>query len=724
MRFWPKRKRKHLPDAMDSRLRNAHWFWLTILIFLTQAQLFYFLPLAVAGLGIAITVLRALSLYFVAHSSAVVATGGRRAEQLMDEAQAKYGKKKPPFRWSVWLSLGLAIIALITVFQSYGHLVYRDASVGLLFILIAIKYAESVTRRDAMLLVCLASFLLITTFFYTQSPLALFSSLLVFFALGGTLDALFQPEPTLEIKHIRTTLKRFGVLVLQGIPIALVLFFLFPRLSAPLWGIPHGTLTQTGLSDSMSPGEIAELTVSDAIAFRVEFDGVPPPNRLRYWRGPVFAIFDGISWRPGPTYFPFDQEFFSEREQASAIDYTVTLEPHDRGWLFALELPYGLPERESGSFEQRQRRFAYKNYAQQLLSVAPVTQTVRYRQKSILRNHFPADPREKEFNLRVPVDKNPQTYTLAHTLRTPGMSDQDYADTVLEYFRREPFYYSLSFDNLEMDPQNPVDGFLFGTKTGFCEHYASAFVVLMRVGGVPARVVTGYQGGEMNPQGNYMIVRQADAHAWAEVLIDGEWRRVDPTAAVAPERVELGLGASLSGSDAVPRMARTDADWLKNAALYWDALKYSWARYVIEFDYQRQRNLWSRMNFDEQLWRIALIAASIIVFWIALLLIVLSWRARRRDPVQAAWEKLCDKLARADLPRMPCEGAQTFLERASKRWPQYQPIFAQIGRTYTVLRYGQPNEKEQPTLLHSLRQKIDAFPSARSLKRLPQRTNH
>lgn len=710
------RQKRQLPDAMDSRLCNAHWFWVTALVLLTQLQLFYFLPVAVAVFGITITVMRALSLYFVARS-APNAPGGRRAEQLMDEVQARYGKKKPPFRWSVWLSLILAFIAFIVIFQSYGHLFYRDASVGLLFVLIAIKYAESVTRRDAMLLVCLASFLLITTFFYTQSPLTLISSLLLFFALGGTLNALFHPEATLKTAHVQKTLKRFGVLVLQGIPIAAALFFLFPRLSAPLWGIPHGTLAQTGLSESMDPGEIAELTLSDAIAFRVEFgDAAPPPNRLRYWRGPVFSIFDGISWRLGPTYIAENADFFTEQEEKSAIAYTVTLEPHDRTWLFALEFPYSLPERESAGFERRQRRFAYKNYAQQLLAVMPVTQTIRYRQKSILRNHFPATPQESNFNLRLPLNKNPQTYALAKTLRTAGMSDHDYVDAVLAYFHREPFHYSLSFDNLEMDPQNPVDGFLFGTKTGFCEHYSSAFVVLMRAGGVPARVVTGYQGGEINPQGDYLIVRQSDAHAWAEVLIDGEWQRVDPTAAVAPERVELGLGAALSSGEPVPRLARTDMNWLKNLALHWDALKYSWTRYVIEFDYQRQRSLWSRMNLDSRFWRIALLVTGIIAFWIALLLMVLSWRAKRRDPVQAAWEKLCRKLARADFSKMPFEGAQTFLARAMRRWPQHQQGLMRIDHAYTLLRYGLPDDQERQALLHLLRRQINMFPSAKQLR--------
>ncbi|MDR1529493.1 MAG: DUF3488 and transglutaminase-like domain-containing protein [Burkholderiales bacterium] len=716
-----KLQRRRRFDAMDSRLTNAHWFWLTLLVLITQLQLIYFIPWAVSLFGVGITLLRALSLYFVAQSYTYYEIGSKTTERSMDGATAKYGKRKPPFRWSVWLSVALGIAAVIIVRASYGYLFYRDSSVGLLFILVSIKFSESATRRDAMLLACLTSFLLITTFFYTQSPFTLITSLLAFFALGGTLKSIFLPMAPLEMGHIRSTMKKFAVLVLQGIPIALVLFVLFPRLSAPLWGVPHSSMAQTGLSDSMSPGEIAELVVSDDVAFRVEFDGAPPPNALRYWRGPVLSMFDGIVWRPGPTFLP--QEEIPVSETKREISYTVTLEPHYRTWLFALELPSDMPQPQSGDFTRRNRRFAYKTNAQQLLSVVPVTQLLRYTQRSVLRDHYAAARNEADFNLRVPRNNNHQTYTLARELRAKSATPQEYVNTVLTYFRNESFYYSLSFDNLEMDPNNPVDGFLFGTRTGFCEHYSGAFVLLMRAGGVPARVVTGYQGGEINPQGDYMIVRQSDAHAWTEVLIEGQWRRVDPTAAVAPERIELGLGGALPDSDEIPGLIRGDMNWLKNLALRWDALKHAWTRNVIEFDYRKQRNLWSRWELGEKTWRIIGLAVGLAACWIVVLLLVWSWYAKRREPVQAAWENLCGKLARADLTRQPSEGAQTYLGRASQRWPQYRETFTHIDQVYTTLRYGRSDAKTQRMSLLALRRLVASFPSVRQLKSMSPRSS-
>ncbi|MDR2243900.1 MAG: DUF3488 and transglutaminase-like domain-containing protein, partial [Burkholderiales bacterium] len=575
---WWRRIRQRAPRSEDERLTGTHWFWLTWLVLLTQIQLSYHLPIAVAALGIGITLLRVLSIYLpwrYSRSYAYEGSGGAASAVAGDVA--RYSPRKPPFRWRPWLSIVLGIAAVFMVYSAYGYLFYRDASVGLLFILVAIKFSESTTRRDAMLLVCLASFLLITTFFYTQSPLALLTSLLAFFALGGALDAIFLAGASLEKAHTRRTMKRFSILVLQGIPIALLLFMLFPRLSAPLWGLPRTQMAQTGLSESMGPLDIIDLVLSDAIAFRVDFEGAPPPNAQRYWRGPVFSFYDGMTWRPGPT-------LVTAPEPASAgeteIHYTVVLEPHNRRWLFALELPSQMPQRLSGEAEQGGRRFAYLTTTQQLMSVLPVGQALRYTQTSVLRSRYPASRGDATQNLYLPRGGNPKTRELAQQLRGEGSAPQEYVRMVLSYFHNEPFLYTLSPEYIEKDP---IDGFLFETRAGFCEHYAAAFVVLMRAAGVPARVVTGYQGGEINPQGGYLIVRQSDAHAWTEVLIDDEWHRVDPTAAVAPDRIEYGLGRALPNDARVPAFARIDAGWLKVLALNWDALKHAWTRHVVEF---------------------------------------------------------------------------------------------------------------------------------------------
>ncbi|MDR0247655.1 MAG: DUF3488 and DUF4129 domain-containing transglutaminase family protein, partial [Burkholderiales bacterium] len=593
-----------------------------------------------------------------------------------------------------------------------GYLFYRDASVGLLFILVAIKFSESTTRRDAMLLVCLASFLLITTFFYTQSPLVLLTSLLAFFALGGALDAIFLPGASLERAHIRRTMKRFSVLVLQGIPIALLLFMLFPRLSAPLWGLPQMRMAQTGLSDSMGPLDITELSLSDAIAFRVDFDGVPPPSAQRYWRGPVFSFYDGMTWRPGPTLTaPSEPTAAGETE----IHYTVALEPHNRHWLFALELPSQIPQRLDEEVNERSRRFAYLTTTQQLMSVVPVGQPLRYTQTSVLHSRYPASRGDAAPNLRLPRDGNPKTRELARQIRGEDATSLEYVQTVLAYFHNEPFSYTLSPEYIEKDP---IDGFLFETRAGFCEHYAAAFVVLMRAAGVPARVVTGYQGGEINPQGGYLIVRQSDAHAWAEVLIDDEWQRVDPTAAVAPDRIEYGLGRALPNDARVPAFARLNAGWLKVLALNWDALKHAWARHVVEFDYKRQRDLWRDWNLGDAPWKVVVALTCSAMAWIGILALFLAWRTRQGEPAQILWRALCSRLARAGLPREIDEGPLNYLARAGERWPTWRTTLTRMAQAYVILRYAAPTALQRRQALQYLRQGLKALPLAQRLRSL------
>ncbi|MCL2309571.1 MAG: DUF3488 and transglutaminase-like domain-containing protein [Proteobacteria bacterium] len=710
---WWRRTRQRALSSEDGRLTGTHWFWLTLLVLLTQIQLSFYLPITVVALGIGITLLRVLSIYLPwRHSRSYAYEISGRATNMAASDVVRYSSRRPPLRWRPWLSIVLGIAALAMVYFAYGYLFYRDASVGLLFILVAVKFSESTTRRDAMLLVCLASFLLITTFFYTQSPLILLTSLLAFFALGGALDAIFLLNASLEKTHIQRTMKRFSILVLQGVPIALLLFMLFPRLSSPLWGLPQAQMAQTGLSDTMGPLDISQLSLSDAIAFRVDFEEEPPPNAQRYWRGPVFSFYDGVSWKSW-TALPAPPEPAAAGEKE--IHYTVALEPHFRQWLFALELPSQLPQRLDEGNNERGRRFAYQTTTRQLMSVVPVGQALRYTQVSVLRSHYPASQGDAAPNLRLPREGNPKTRELAQRLRGEGSTSQEYVRAVLAYFHNEPFSYTLSPEYIENDP---IDGFLFDTRAGFCEHYAAAFVVLMRAAGVPARVVTGYQGGEINPQGGYMIVRQSDAHAWAEVLIDDEWRRIDPTAAVAPDRIEYGLGRALPDDARVPAFARFDTGWFKVLALNWDALKYAWTRHVLEYDYRRQRELWRDWNLGDALWKVVAALAGSAIVWIGLLALFLAWRTRRSEPAQVLWRALCSRLARAGLPREADEGPLNYLTRAGDRWPTWRTTLMRMAQAYVVLRYAAPTARQHRQALRYLRQGLKALPTAARLRGL------
>jgi transglutaminase-like putative cysteine protease len=407
------------------------------------------------------------------------------------------------------------------------------------------------------------------------------------------------------------------------------------------------------------------------------------------------------------------------------VSYTVTLEPHWRHWLFALDMPSTLPRHvaEERLGEGGNAPLASLARDQTLLASQPVTQALRYRQTSLLRDSHPSSAAELEGRGWVRYlqvgSENPRTIEFARALRDASPDDTTFIRAVLSYFRNEPFVYTLSPG--EVFDRDPVDGFMFQLRRGFCEHYASAFVVMLRAAGIPARVVTGYQGGEINPNGQYMIVRQSDAHAWAEALIDGVWRRFDPTAAVAPARIEVGLG-SLPANERVPLLARLDDSWLKHLRLSWDALNYDWRRNVVGFNRDRQQSLWREWRIDRfAAWQIATGAAVVALGWVGVILGWLSWKRRHSDRARALWEKLCARLGRAGLPRHLYEGPLAYAARASARWPEYGPAFTIIGEAYAMLRYGpaaarNDDDRERTVALAHLARAIDILPAPAALR--------
>ena len=429
-----------------------------------------------------------------------------------------------------WTLTVFALAAALAIRQWYGYFLGREPSVAFLFVLCGIKFMESRARRDGTLVVCLATFMLITPFLSTQSMFAAVAAIPALLLLGGALDAL-ERSALAGQRDWRAPVKRTLTLMAQGLPIALLLFVMFPRLAGPLWGLPADRSARTGLSDTMTPGMFTELTLSDDVAFRVDFDGPTPPPSQRYWRGPVLSRFDGRVWSAANPQLGTVQP----RDGGRQIAYTVTLEASGQPWLFALDLPAALPRTDSESASPAPPLlFLGLTRDQQLVARAPITQPLRYSMISNLRSTYPATSSfEARANLRLPTG-NPRSIEFARDLRARVPDDMAFITAVLRFYRDETFVYTLAAPLLEREP---VDQFLFETRRGFCEHYASSFVVLLRAGGIPARVVTGYQGGEINPNGGYMIVRQSDAHAWAEALVGGMWRRFDPTAAVAPSRV-------------------------------------------------------------------------------------------------------------------------------------------------------------------------------------------
>ena len=663
---------------------------LGVLLAAAQLPLVPHLPIWIAGFGLLLV--------------------GLRFALLRRDRRRPYAK---PARIPSWALAAFAFLIAIALRKSYGYFVGRDPSVAFLFVLLGIKFLEVRSVRDGTLLVCLALFLLVTPFFYDQSIVAGLAALPAILAAGAALEALSRSDDALGSDGWRAAWKRTATLIAQGLPVAAALFLLFPRLASPLWGLPADHAARTGLSETMSPGSISELSLSDAVAFRVDFNGPPPPRELRYWRGPVLSLFNGREWRALP---PRAGGRLATGD-GLRVTYSVTLEPNDHHWLFALDLPAEMPQIEMDpAMHAGTGVLAGLSSDEQLVTRLPVTQALRYTQRSILRDRYPAVSQSDVAIDSRPPPGNPRSVEFARELRSRYPDDRDYIGAVLKWFRDEDFHYTLSPPLLE---DHPVDAFLFDTRRGFCEHFASAFVVLLRAAGIPARVVTGYQGGDINPDGGYMIVRQSDAHAWAEAIVDGQWQRFDPTAAVAPSRIERGLASAVPAGDPVPLLARDDGGWMKSVQLALDAINYRWRRNVIEFDRDRQRSLWRDWNLDAfSPWQIV---ASVLLAVLAWAGAVLGWVAVRRKRSERAvilWNGLCRRLERAGLPRPAWEGPIAYAERAARRWPQFGIAFRAIGESFAALRYGAApaQGQERAALIATLERAIDVLPSPSALR--------
>jgi transglutaminase-like putative cysteine protease len=358
-------------------------------------------------------------------------------------------------------------------------------------------------------------------------------------------------------------------------------------------------------------------------------------------------------------------------------DYELTLEPHNHSWLFALEMAAQIPPNASVTADYL------------LISRTPVRSRIRYDMRSytIFSEGGSDNADDLRPGLRLPAGFNPRSRRLAEEWAAGGASDAAIAQKAINYFREQGFVYTLAPPVLGRDS---VDEFLFGSKRGFCEHYASSFTFLMRAAGVPARVVTGYQGGEINPVDQYMEVRQSDAHAWTEIWLKGRgWVRYDPTAAVSPMRVESGVAAAVPATDPLPLMARTTLTWLRGLRYNWDALANKWNQVVLGYNPERQREFLSRMGMSEPNWE----NMALTLFWGvgALLALLLAWllrRLRNADPVQRLWLRFCAKLGKHGCPRAAHEGPADFVARTARRFPAQAERIRAIGERYIALRYG------------------------------------
>jgi transglutaminase-like putative cysteine protease len=562
------------------------------------------------------------------------------------------GNRMPPR----WLLLPIAVLAMGGVFASFDTLFGRDAGVAMLALLLMLKLLEMRARRDLFVVVFLSFFLLLTNFFYSQS---IATAVLTVAAIIALLTAQLSFQYTGVVPPLRRRLRSALFIFALAAPLTIALFVLFPRIQGPLWGLPKdANAGRSGLSDSMSPGNIAQLALSRDVAFRVKFlDPVPPQSRL-YWRGVVLNHFDGRSWTRRPNAASGMPR--SLKAQTS-VRYQITQEPGSRPWLFALDMPQGAPQLIDNPVTLTPDR--------QLVARQPLDERVRYQVTSALDYTLQADaaPDTLHDDLLLPRGYNPITLRFAAALHSRFHSDAERIKAVLDFFggSEYKFVYTLQPPLLGA---NSVDEFLFRTRAGFCEHYAGAFVVLMRAMGIPARVVTGYQGGEINPVDGFLTVRQSDAHAWAEVWLPKRgWLRIDPTAAVSPDRIMRNAAGAETREPLLDGLIElnTGRDALLSRLRFrWDAINNGWNQWVLNYTPQRQKNLLRSLGFDNiGWWTLALLTlAAGAVIMLAIAIPMLAGRSRR-DPIERAYDSLCRRMARHGMAPYPHEGPRSYGRR-------------------------------------------------------------
>ena len=590
-------------------------------------------------------------------------------------ATLRFSKLIPPrllvtlFAFGMFAAVGL----------HYSTLFGRDAGVSLLVGMLFLKLFETRSYRDAMVMLSMSYFVIITNFFYTQSvPTAFY----MFFIVGYITLAIISLNAGPAIIPWREKLRLVIPLTVLAVPIMLLLFILFPRIPGPLWGLPQDVYnTKSGLSDTMTPGDISQLALSNAVAFRVKFTSEIPRQELLYWRAIVMHDFDGRSWRPREN---ISQTLKPHIEyKGSPVEYTVTLEPHQQRWLFALDLPD--PQHLKQKTSHHRLTFDVNG---QVMASGPVINLTKYSLSSYSKYQFgnSLSAADRTMYLALP-DYNPRTIALGQTLRKAGATSKDILFLALKLFNSS-FTYTLRPPILG---KHTVDEFLFETKRGFCEHFSSSFTVLMRAAGVPARVVTGYQGGELNPLGDYLAVKQSDAHAWSEIWLDGQgWVRVDPTSAVSPARIERGLDQAIPLSENPRFLLNRHSELLNHLGLAWDAINNRWNEWILGYGPEMQ-NLF--LNFlgiqNTTAYNLVLILSVALLVCIACIAFISFKRSRRHytDKVQKQYLKLCHKLSKAGYFRRPYDGPLNFLHRIENKNAALAAKLKPTFQIYIALRY-------------------------------------
>jgi transglutaminase-like putative cysteine protease len=595
-----------------------------------------------------------------------------------------------PGRWILVLA---TLGGVILVFNQFHTVIGRDAGVALLAVMMMLKSLEVRKRRDLYITVFISYFVIITHFLFDQSMAIALYLILIMVCLSTLLVEINRVKPP---QHWFDPVIRTGIITLQAVPIALILFVIFPRMTQPLWNLGIGASGKTGHSDRVIPGQISQLVESPEVAFRVTFDREPPPPQERYWRGLVIWDTDGIVWYNDPRRQQSVRKI--QFNIPGEHSYEVFLEAHHKSWLYALDLPIKTAAKAS------------LTTAFELYHANSVNQSLQYKVSSTtVKQNRILLPGMQERALELADNVTQRQLELVDQWRSKTDNPSEIVELALAHFHNQPFVYTLTPPRY-LD--NPIDEFLFEGREGFCEHYATTFTQLMRIAGIPARLILGYQGGEFNDMGDYFIIRQYDAHAWSEVWLDEfGWKRIDPTAAVAPERIRFQI-RNIMSEQGSPVTFHLDSSGIlgstmRRIAHMLDNANVQWRRWVIGYSREHQFSLMRNFGFDA-LSRLQWGIITVVLIAIPLLLVgmrlVLSGK-RKPSPVVLAYTRFCLRLSRIGITRQPHEGPLDYAKRATSARPDLTAPISRITSLYIQLRYGpRPDNRQIQTLLRQIKQ--------------------
>ena len=599
-----------------------------------------------------------------------------------------FDKKSPPSIVMVAL-----LIFSITIVYVYGGWNGQAAKISTITLLVTLKFLESKVLRDYYVVCLLLYFLAASSFLFNSS---IFSIILVT-AYTVTITALLLKISTPSHLRWSLSIKEAGKIILKALPLAVFLFFFFPRIQGDFGFIPsHDEGKNQGLRDSLVAGDIATSAFDNSLAFRVQFKGAIPERSNLYWRSKVMPIERNFQWE---VLNVEQRDFVKGQIKESALDinkgeykYEILHEPSRDKFIPYLDYVAGL-----------ERGRVLDDYS--VFDSKPKTSIFTYSGSSTLTPTLPSSDKLNEVQLlntqSVPTAR---LQALISQWRSETSSPQKIVELAFEHFRDNPFIYSLAPPPL--DETTPLDDFIFNSKTGYCEHYASAFTILMRWSGIPSRIVVGFQGGKLNEAGNYIEVRYSDAHAWSEVFINNQWQRVDPTAAISPERIEFGMDALTElwdgnqfGNNTGKALSNLlnptgSALYLKKVRDSWNNVSYQWNKWVVNYDSNKQLQLLERLGFDHKnslITLVILIALGVIGF-----MLFYFWQLIPKtvplDEMQKAYRRFTKKFVKHGIDKLDGDTPEEFRQKACQKFPELQESISSITKAYQMLRYGRPSD--------------------------------